>query len=109
LLGGCSSGMTEYVADSSGRLHPIAHYPDTTFTAHGQTYCAIHRVPFVTRRMYEPSLGILVHCGDERCAECGERFPNSIAPEYRSHRTRFFHHPTTVAYCPVCQEAFLRC
>lgn len=28
LVGGCSSGVTEYVADNNGRLHPIAHYHD---------------------------------------------------------------------------------
>lgn len=27
LLGGCG-GVTEYVADSSGKLHPVAHYRD---------------------------------------------------------------------------------
>ncbi|PYK47465.1 MAG: hypothetical protein DME51_13610 [Verrucomicrobia bacterium] len=25
---GCKQGVTEYVADSSGRLHPVAHYRD---------------------------------------------------------------------------------
>jgi hypothetical protein len=27
-LTGCNQGVTEYRADSSGRLHPVAHYRD---------------------------------------------------------------------------------
>jgi hypothetical protein len=28
IITGCNQGVTEYVADSSGRLHPVAHYRD---------------------------------------------------------------------------------
>lgn len=83
--------------------------PKTTFVAHGQTYCAIHRVPFVTRRMFEVSPVMLIHYGEERCAECGERFPNEMGPRYARHRTSFYANATTVAYCPICEEAFRKC
>jgi hypothetical protein len=85
-----------------------------TYIERGQKYCRKHRVPFVTRRMFEPPPYILIHYGEERCAECGERFPNEIGPRYSRHRS-FVGEPyaptetVTVAYCPVCEEAFRKC
>ena len=80
-----------------------------TYIEHGQTYCRIHRVPFVTRRMFEPGGVVLVHYNEERCAECGERFPNEMGPRYARHRTSFYTDATTAAYCPICEEAFRKC
>src|SRR5262249_18464438 len=48
------------------RIMPV---PQTRFTAHGKTYCEIHRVPLVPRRMFTSRV-MLIHYGDERCAEC---------------------------------------
>jgi hypothetical protein len=82
-----------------------------TYTEHGQKYCSKHRVPFVTRRMFEADGNrvILVHYGEERCAECSERFPNEIGPRYARRRTSFYNEPTTAAYCPICEAAFQKC
>jgi len=77
-----------------------------TFLAHGRTYCSIHRVPLVTARLFEPSPTLLIHCGDERCAECGERFPNSIDIRYSRHRNSVDRYAANVAYCPECEAAF---
>src|ERR1700738_1066814 len=88
---------------------PLEALPKTTFVAHGRTYCAIHRVPLVTKRMFEPAGVVLVHYREERCAECDERFPHNIEPRYAPHRSSFSSEPTEVAYCPKCEAAFLRC
>ena|ERR1700736_4754745 len=87
-----------------------------SYIEHGQKYCRKHRVPFVTRRMFEPPPYVLIHYGEERCAGCGEQFPNEIGPRYSRHRS-FVSEPkefapteaVTVAYCPVCEEAFRKC
>jgi hypothetical protein len=80
-----------------------------TYTEHGQKYCSKHRVPFFTRRMFEPAGVVLVHYREERCAECDDKFPNHIQPRYGLRRTSFQSEPTNVAYCPKCEEAFWQC
>jgi hypothetical protein len=87
----------------------IERIPETTFVARGRTYCSIHRVPLVTAQLFEPSPTLLIHCGDERCAECGERFPNSIDIRYSRHRNSVDRYAAKVAYCPDCEAAFEKC
>ena len=83
--------------------------PKTTFVAHGQTYCTLHRVPLVTRHMFGAPSGMLVHYREQRCAECDDRFPNHIEPRYGPHRTSFRSEPSNVAYCPKCEAGFWKC
>jgi hypothetical protein len=84
------------------------HAPKTTYVAHGQTYCAIHRIPLVPRRMFTSRV-MLIHYGDERCAECGERFPNEIGPGFARHPMSLYRDAWTVWYCPICEQAFRKC
>ena len=94
-----------------GKMSPFQKmwWLDPTLIEHGHTYCALHRVPFVTRRMFESARVVLVHYSEERCVQCDDRFPNHIGPEYESHRTKFTSEPANVAYCPRCEAVFWRC
>src|SRR5947199_381421 len=77
-----------------------------TYTERGQTYCSKHRIPLVTRRVYEP-FGTLVHYREQRCIDCRTASPNCILhPAYSLKRTTFYDSPTVSTYCPRCEDEF---
>jgi len=83
---------------------------EPTYFDHGQKYCSKHRVPFVTRRVFEPAGVVLVHYIDQRCIDCRTESPNCILhPAYSVHRTSFYSSPTVYSYCPRCEDEFRAC
>ena len=94
-----------------GKISPLRKvwWLDPTFIEHGHTYCVLHRVPFITRQMFEPAGVVLVHYRQEHCAKCDDKFPNHIAPRYTSHQSSSQSQSATVAYCAKCEAAFWRC
>ena len=81
-----------------------------TYIEHGQKYCSKHRIPFVTRRVFEPGNVVATFdCGTQRCADCANASPNCLPLRYSVHRTSFYNSPTVYSYCPRCEDEFRAC
>jgi hypothetical protein len=69
-----------------------------------QTLCAMHHVPIVTSRGYRAreDASILMTSGWYQAARC---YPNHISPRISLRSGgKVFITPTTVHYCPVCEQ-----
>jgi hypothetical protein len=78
-------------------------------SASGQRLCAKHRIPLVTIRAYQaPTHGekvYLVHDADHPYYGVAEQYcPNHIPEHVALHPAWILRDPTTIAYCPLCEE-----
>jgi len=83
--------------------------PKTTFVAHGQTYCAIHRIPLVSAHGYEAPAGMFMHSRHPRYYPCEEKYPNHIWATRSLYRSNIRRVSAVFSYCPKCEEEFWRC
>jgi hypothetical protein len=83
--------------------------PKTTFVAHGQTYCAVHRIPLVTAHGYEAPAGISMRSRRPRYYPCEEKYPNHIWATRSLYRSNPRNVPAVFSYCPRCEKDFWKC
>jgi len=83
--------------------------PKTTFVAHGQTYCAIHRVPLVTAHGYEAPAGMFMHSQHPRYYLCEEKYPNHIWATRSLYRSNVRHVPAVSHTVLAAKKSSWKC
>ena len=68
--------------------------------------CALHKVPLVSRSVFEYDVKQGTVDWDEAGFALVEKYPNVLDSGYSRKRSREFSKPATVRICPVCQRLF---